>query len=245
MKIGIISASVFPINKHINYGGLEKLVFWHCKAIGELGIDCTLIAPKGSYVKNATIWETIDPPMRWGDEEKLAYEAYRNILHEFDVLHDHSHHGLPYKSNHKSIIHTLHGLTTWAQSPTASPRLVSLSKFHREDTYNKLGHWSEIIGMGIDYESYPYTDKKEDYVLSLGLIAPHKNHEFVIDLCSRLNQNLIVCGESNFVPDPKYVEYIKSKCEKNNFIFKGSINEKEKIDLIANAKCVILPFKIG
>ena len=86
MKIGIVSAQVFPIPP-LGYAGLEMIVWQRAKGLAGLGHKVTVFAPDGSTCPGCEIVPT-GPPGGW--DESQAYGKYWQKLLEQDCIIDDS-----------------------------------------------------------------------------------------------------------------------------------------------------------
>ena len=271
MKIAVIAPSAIAVRGDLPYGGAEWIIWQLCKQLARHDHEVTLIAPRGSDAPGTVLFQTVEPDKsgdEWGAFEE--YEYAFDYSKDFDVVHDHSHHALPYKLRclHPNLrmVHTCHGLQTWGYHVPfpvfyGPARLLTLSTFHQDITKQPHGSCAGAMGMnsrtvihGIDTDVYRPCDRAvvSDYFLVFGLMAPHKGHTLPLKIWSdRKMANmstgpLIVAGEDNFVGDKKYVRTIKELCEGPtakpvaNYI--GGISQEKKIELFQRARGVMLPF---
>lgn len=247
MRVAIVAPSVFPCPP-VDYGG-DISVYDLCKGLTEIGFnDYTLISPIGSNSPSGKLITTIEPPYKWGtNEEERAYEVYKDYLDNFDIIDNHDHSGQvlqKYKGEAK-IIHTFHGLSIWDKIPRTDVYYITLSQYHREQTKQKLGIDSDVIGHGIDTSYYIPSKSKEDFYLCISLMTPHKGHDIAIRACKQAGVRLVVCGEDRFVPDISYVNNIITLCAIEGYEYLGRITRQEKLSLLQRAKAMILPFRSG
>jgi glycosyltransferase involved in cell wall biosynthesis len=277
IKICIIAPSVMAVRGDLSYGGAEAIIWQLCRQLGLHKMEYTLVAPKGSDAPGGTLFETVEPQKRgdkWtGDEEWDAFEKYETAFDwskDFDVVHSHDHQGLAYKLRCPNpgikIVHTCHGLQTWARPGGmpmfyGPPNLLTLSKFHQEITKQPggtvtgaVGIDSRIVVHGVDTSIYQPCPKEEvgDYFLIFGLMAPHKGHVLPLTVWTKLrygNQStgpLMIAGEDQFVGDRNYVRTIKELCagpdDKPIASYLGNVTQEKKVDLFQHARGIILPF---
>jgi len=72
-------------------------------------------------------------------------------------------------------------------------------------------------GNGIDIGSFPFQDKGEGYVFSLGVICDYKGQDIALDIAKKLKKKIIVAGPiHSFVPSMKkyWEEEIKPRLER-------------------------------
>ena len=277
LRVCIIAPSIFPIRGDLSYGGAEAIIWQLCRQLTKHGQDVTLIAPRGSDASGGMLFETVEPHKpgeKWtGDEEWDAWEKYEYAFDyetDFDVVHDHSHQALPYKLRCQypdlKIVHTCHGLQTWARPGGmpmfyGAPNLLTLSKFHQNITMAPAGSVTGAIGInsrivvhGIDTEIYKPCPKEEvsDNFLVFGLMAPHKGHMLPLTVWMKkhtTNQShgpLTIAGEDEFVGDRTYVRQVKELCvgpdDKPVGVYVGGIPQEKKVELFQRSRAVFLPF---
>jgi len=243
VKIALVSTPILKTPPS-SYGGLEVVVYWLGKELVKAGHEVTLIAAKGSYLEGAEVIETVQPPERvhvnWLELERKAYEVYKDMLKEFDVVHDHSWFGFPYMCKDALVVHTHHGHLTWrSKPPREKPNLVAISEFHKMCCEERLfGTTWKVAYNGIDISLYKYRKDKEDYYLFLSRIARVKMPHLAIRVAKKAGVKLIVAG-GFFVEDMEYVRLIKDMCDGGQIIWRGEVSHEEKIELLAGAKALI------
>lgn len=240
MEIAVIPPQVFPATwKPERYG--SEFIWAQLADSLDKTLDVTLFGAEGSQCRRATVRETVNPQ---GDDsdEKRAYEIYSREIEKYDLIIDATHQYLPYQIKHKPIIHVANGVQTripWIRNKMC---LVTLSEWHRKDTFTRFGRPSIVIPYGIDPGTYTVITDKEDYILYFGLIAEHKG-PYELARNWRVDENpLIVAGEDEFGVSQGYVEKVQTKCREKNIEYYGRVSGPAKIKLISHAKAVVLPF---
>lgn len=247
LKVALIAPSVFACPNPLGYG--FEMFLWDLGcALSESGrVELTLIAPKGSKTpEGGALIETIDPPDRFDDEEERAYNAYKPRLKEFDLVHDFSHKKFSYMAKLEDrklkVIGTVQGIQTWrSPPPIPRPNITCLSQAHARDMAHRYSLNTVVIPNGVNLKRFSFKEEKGDRYLCFSLMAPHKGHYLAVFLAKKMGFPLDVAGEEEFVPDPAYVEYVKSICE-GNVKYLGRVSSEEKLRLLQGAKAVLLPF---
>jgi len=94
------------------------------------------------------------------------------------------------------------------------------------------------IHNAIDPREYPFRRDKEDFLLFVGLIAPHKGVHYAIQVAKRLGMKLLIAGKL----EPMYMSYFE-ECVKpqlgDDVVYLGEVSESEKRRLMAGAKCLL------
>ncbi len=246
MKILLISTQVFTVPPR-GYGGLEGVVEDLAIELLKAGQVLTIVCPKGSNVPGAELIMPCDPSHN--NPEGVAFEAYKQRLDEFDIVHDHSWGAYPYlwKMNHNPnlrLIHTIHSMQPWGKAPPLKyPCLVGASKYHAELISSWASVHAEYCYNGINLDTYPLCDQKDDYLLFVGRIAPFKGpHEFIA-LCKRLDMKGIVVGEDVYVDDQGFVHRVMDMCDGHQIIYMGRVPRGSElmVELMQGARAVVTP----
>lgn len=250
MKILQISTQVFKVPPD-GYGGLEGVVFDLALELAKFGHAVSVIAPKGSNVPGAEMIMPCDASA--GNPEGEAYEAYKDRLKEFDIVHNHSWGAHPYLYKRDvdpnlRVINTIHSMRPWTTPPPVQfPCVVGASKYHAELLSSTYGIHVGYVYHGIDLGVYkpsriiPIDERK--YLLYVARIAVFKGaHEFV-DLCHRLKIPGIVVGEDKYVDDHRYVRRVMDACDGKRVQYLGMVprGSEQMVELMQNAKAVVAP----
>lgn len=205
----------------------------------------------------------------------------------FSVIHDHSVFIGPllFYNLHpspKPVIHTLHGppfttpdrleldipdnLPMWKQFKRPNGlHLVPIS-----DAQGKLAPASlkaqllTAVHNGVRPENFPFTEKKENYFITLGRVHPEKGQHLAIKACLELKQNLKMAGGVDDITSPrklflelanplsKYRSDIAFKYFSDNVLpylkprqieHLGEVKGKRKLNLITKAKGLLFPIQ--
>lgn len=112
---------------------------------------------------------------------------------------------------------------------------VSVSKYIQKE-YSKFLK-SELIYNGIEINNYQPKYKKQNYLAFLGRIDYHKGLEFAIDFSRKYKIPLVIGGR---IEDQPYFNKLKIKIDGKLIKFIGRQNEKQKNQLLGNAKATIM-----
>ena len=160
------------------------------------------------------------------------------------------------------LIH-FHGLDFSTYLPTTRvPKLATLhlpldwypqSIFHLEDVQLNCVSQSQassapaqrklpVVGNGIDVEQYGGPEGTRDFLLWMGRICPEKAPHVALEIAHRLDLPMIVAGPIH--PFRYHQSYFAQQVqplldEKRRYA--GSVGLEKKIDLLRNAKCVLIP----
>ena len=262
MKIALISPPLL-LTPPSGYGGLERVVYDLGCALVTLGHDVTLIAPPGSKIDGGTLIPTIPAAgtnnVNWIQKEQEAYAVYKDLLGDFDVIHDHSWFGFAYMSKFNpkfkdlKICHTHHGHLDWnaknVPAELGNINLIGISDFMRQQ-YAKQGWGAKYVYNGIDLTEYPFRDTAPDVdnprLVFVGRISKFKMPHAAIKAAVEANIPIDVVG-GTFVDDPQYVEDIKKECENSGGIatLHFDVPNAEKVSYVRGATAQLVPSKMG
>ena len=116
MKIALISTPFFGVPPP-GYSGLEQVVWDEACALAELGEKVVVFAPGNKNPPKGFLCRTGEPltdvNVNWLEKEMEMYQAYKDKLSDFDVVHGHGWFGCEYlyKQEHPDakVCHTHHG----------------------------------------------------------------------------------------------------------------------------------------
>ena len=233
MKVAVITPPVFAINSSLDYGGLERFLYYCCKALTD-HMEVVLFAPEGSAVEGVKVVETVEPGAKWDKTaEQRAFDVYKDLMKESSVIWDHTHEYKPYANREHPIVHTCHGVQTQCVNNRNFPCLTTISRWHSEDVRRKFGFSSTTVPLCIDFNDYGQGEGGDGSLL-FGLLAPHKGQLEALEVLGKVK----VAGEDKFVPDISYPDKVKEKSE-----YLGQVKEGKKRELLCAADCVIINSK--
>jgi len=253
MKIALISTPFFGVPPP-GYSGLEQVVWDEACALAELGEKVVVFAPGNKNPPKGFLCRTGEPltdvNVNWLEKEMEMYQAYKDKLGDFDVVHGHGWFGCEYlyKQEHPDakVCHTHHGHMLWRSKPPGVEKLnlIAISR-HMAFEYSKIFQTEvEYCYNGINLERYPFKQDKGDRLLFVGRISTAKRPDIAIEIAKRVGMKLDVVG-GTFVPDRGYVEGIRRLCEQNGFGFYPDVPHEKKIELMQNAKALLFPSMMG
>jgi glycosyltransferase involved in cell wall biosynthesis len=262
------------------YGGLEQIVADLASVLTKLGHDVTVFAANGSRVPGCHLVELGPPALETGihgnlfEEERRAYHVYKDMLHDFDLVHGHNWFGFEYlaKINDRKlkVCHTQHGGLTFGKARTLTTDLKAFFRsgdykpFLKENLIRDLrvhsnldlitvsewmarvheteGYKSRWVNNGVSLDRYEFKEKKNDRLLFVGGIHPGKQPHLAIQVAKRLNMNLDIVGATgkSIVSNQSYVDGIKKMCDGKQIRFYPDAPQESKIELMQNAKCLLL-----
>jgi glycosyltransferase involved in cell wall biosynthesis len=243
-KILLISTSVFP-SPPSSYGGAEVVVYNLAVGLRDLGYEVSVAAPEGSKLPKGVGWINTGR-CGFDNPEHEAYEKYKDVLKDFDVVLDHTwkFYSVKSKMNNSSlkIIKTLHGTRPWgSKPPLEKPCLVGVSKWHSQYIRDIYGVEAEYAYNGIDLEQYPYSEEKEDYLMFLARMSYYKGALQFIDICKKTGMKGVLVGSDQYVEDFNFVWEVMRRCDGKQIQYYGEVPHQLKIHLLQHAKALISP----
>lgn len=180
-------------------------------------------------------------------ESMHTSEAFK-IADEFDIVHDHSGF-LAVAFAHKlktPLLHTLHG-------PFNETTTLFYTQFRDSCYYNAISEYQksclptlkyvDTVYNAIDAKGFPFSNKKEDYLILVSRISALKGTHLAIKVAKELGEKLVLVGKINPGDQEYFDSYVKPHIDGKQIIFTGEIYEKEKRELLARAKCFVFPIQ--
>ena len=235
------------------YGGTEAVVSVLCEELVRQGHEVTLCA-SGDSVSSAELSSVYPRSLRTADDlqDRQPYDWMHIALSlraadGFDIIHNHA------------------GELAMAMSPLVDvPMLSTTHCLITPDTqfvwdryggwYNSISHagrramppvrggtYCGVVYNGIDVESFPYEERKEDYLLFLGRVAPEKGTHLAIDVARRLGKRLIIAAKVDRADRQYFHDVVEPLIDGDLIQFVGEADTLLKRKLYARACCLLLP----
>ena len=93
----------------------------------------------------------------------------------------------------------------------------------------------------IDVGSFPFSDRKDDYLLCLNRVAPEKGTHLAIEAARRAGRKLIIAGKVDRVDREYYETMVKPLVDGRDIVFVGEADYRAKRELYAGAACALMP----
>lgn len=237
LRILLVAPSVMPLGLD-KYGGVELLVSTWAEALTKAGHSVTVAAPEGSILPEGVRYISTVKLPEWQDRDDVSENIMRLSMKEddFDVIHDFSHRNT-FKS--KAIHMVWHPVVT-RYGYQADTRQITLSKWQAERFQATYHQGSHIMPMWTEME--PAKNPTRERLLHFGAIVPAKGALMAIDYAKRLGVSLDVAG--GLIPseeDSPYLKAVREKCDGEKIRLHFNVSEKEKRELIQNARAVVYP----
>jgi len=235
-------------------GGTEQVVALIDEALVRNGHRSIVVACEGSKVEG-TLIPTPPLPRSGGVDQATwdwAYQVHQraldNVLASFDVDVLHLH-GVDFerylRNSGPPTLATLH-LPPHNYPPDVwrSHRMLHLvncvSKYSRRQYPAHVPMATVTCGVRLDrFQPGP---KKDEFVLALGRISPEKGFHLALDAARQAGFPLLLAGKTPPFPEAEryFEEEIRPRLDSDRR-FIGQVDLAERADLLARARCVVVP----
>jgi glycosyltransferase involved in cell wall biosynthesis len=235
------------------YGGTEAVVSVLCEELVRRGHEVTLCA-SGDSITSAELFSVYHRSLRTADDlqDRQPYDWMHVALSladadGFDIIHNHAGE-LAMAMSHLvdvPILSTMHCLIT--------PDTQFIWDRYR-GWYNTISHaerramppvrggtYCGVVHNGIDVESFPYEERKEDYLLFLACMAPVKGTHLAIEAARRLGKRLIIAAKVDRADRQYFHDIVEPLIDGDLIQFVGEVDGTLKRKLYAGAYCLLVP----
>lgn len=224
-----------------------------CEELVGLGHEVTLCAT-GDSVTSARLRSCVPRSLRTADhiKDKQPY-AFAHAAHaiaeanEYDVIHNHSGEELMALAG----LVRVPMLTTMHCNITVDRRFV----WDRYDGYYNTVSWAQKRTMpqiprprfagvaynAINVESFPFDEKKDDYLLFLSRVSPEKGPQIAIEVAKRAGTRLVIAGKVDAVDRDYFTESVEPLIDGDQIVFAGEADATQKRELYRRARCLLMP----
>jgi len=239
------------------YGGTEAVVSVLVEELVRRGHDVTLWA-SGDSKTNAELCSIYHRSLRTAADldDPGSYALMHAAMSlkdagSYDVIHNHIGEAVMAMSHlvNTPMLTTMHCLITQD------------SKFiwdHYDGWYNTISRsekltmppvannkYCGVVHNAIDVASFPYNEKKDDYLLFLSRVSPDKAPHLAIEVAKRVGRNIILAGKVD--PNPIDTSYFDSVLrpliDGKHVQFVGEADGRLKRDLYEKAYALLLPLR--
>jgi glycosyltransferase involved in cell wall biosynthesis len=246
MKIAMISPIAWRTPPR-HYGPWEQVVSLLTEGLMDKGLDVTLFASSDSISK-AKLHAIC--PKGYAEDREIDPKVWE-CLHisevfehasEYDLIHNHFDFlPLSYSKLVKTpLLTTIHGFSSLKILPVykkynQSVHYISISDADRSPELDYL----TTIHHGINLEQFTFNPKPEEYLLFFGRIHEDKGVYEAIQIAKKSKRKLIIAG---IIQDEIYFkEKVKPYLNKDNIIYVGSADPKQRNRLLGNAFALLHP----
>lgn len=231
------------------YGGIEAVVSLLAEGLVRRGHEVTLYAT-GDSITSARLRWVVPRPLRGANvSQSLPYQLVHvaTLLAEagqFDLIHNHCGELLMAFSHltPTPMLTTIHG-------PMVADAQIVWDHYH--GYYNTISqaskngfpdrHWLGVVYNGIDVESFPFREKKDDYLLFLGRVSAEKGTHLAIQVAKALGRQLIIAGKVDKADQQYYENVVEPLLDDPRVLFYGEADAQQKRELFSHAACLLHP----
>lgn len=253
MRIAEIAPVWFTVPPQ-GYGGIELVVALLADGLVDQGHDVTLFASGGSQTKARLVSPLPEPPdpALLGNVWFDAFHTAASFLEaaDFDVIHDHS--GIlgpalgAVMGGRPPVVHTLHG--PWTDPARRYYRLlherihiVAISDSQRGD-FDEI-RYTGTVHNGIDLDSYPFREEKEDFLVYLGRANPDKGPAEAVEIAKRVGLPMVMLVKKSEPFERDYWENEVAPHLTDAIEVREGIPLAEKADLLGRARAMVFPIQ--
>lgn len=238
-------------------GGSEQILITMDRLLTSRGHQSYVLAAEGSSVcghllKSCGAPPHLDPEVRrraQAEHKELLTKALRQL--PIDLIHFHSYDFHAYLPDPGvPMLATVHLPPDWYPaavfSSIAERVQLNCVSHSQQLACPKTPSELPIIPNGIDIEKFSVAPQRADYVLALGRICPEKGLHFALDAAKEAGVPLLLAGQ--VFPYPDHEAYFANEIaprldSERRFI--GPADLAAKTDLLAHARCVLIPSTVA
>lgn len=246
------------------YGGTERIVSVLTEELVKRGHDVTLFATGDS--KTSAKLESVYPRALYRDGIPWSNPLYP-LLHltnvfdkadNFDIIHMHfntrqDYVALALASCIKTpTVFTVHFVLPQEKDKLNHDRFLLLKKYKERNfilisnaqrTLDFL-NYAGMVHNGLDFSEFKFSSKVENYLVWLGQFRQVKGAAEAIAVAKKTGMKLIMGGQIDRANEENmkyYNEKVKPHIDGKQIIYLGELGNKEKIELLRNAKALLNP----
>jgi glycosyltransferase involved in cell wall biosynthesis len=252
LRIAMVAPPWFELPP-AGYGGIESLVADLVDQLADRGHDVTLIGA-GRHLTRASRFVAVferPPTERLGTPipEVLHAAAVAEVLRDLDVdlVHDHTLAG-PLLAGGRDLptVVTMHGPVTgelgdYYRRLDRAVNLVAISDAQRR--LNPLLNWVGTVHNAVDVATFPYLDRKGDYVLWLGRFCQDKGAHLAIEAARAAGLRIVLAGKCNEGEEQAYFARHVERELGPGVEYVGEADATLKRELLAHARALVFPIQ--
>jgi len=234
-------------------GGAEQVLLTIDRELVECGHRSLVLAAAGSRC-NGLLLPVQIPSGNLDQQAKLeSRRQFRKALHHalgrysVDVIHMH---GIDFDEYLPDcdlpIVVTLHLPLNWycpeaLQSRRKNISVVCVSRAQARTALSGM-QIDHVIPNGVELDQFQPARRKGNYVLSMGRICPEKGVHLAIEAARQAGERLLMAGA--VFDYPEHREYFETRVRPKlgaKAVFVGAVGGQRKAELIAGAKCLLIP----
>jgi len=251
MRVALIAPPFLPVPPQ-KYGGTELFIAQLAEGLQSAGVDVVVYTISQSTVGVETRWFYKDAqwPIKGEVFDNLkdmnhASWAVRDASNDCDIIHLHNVPSLMFtRYVREPFVYTVHHVheepisAIYANFPDVE--FVTISDFQRRQ--EKMAR-IRTIHHGVDMKQYTFKQKKQDYFVFLGRIAPIKGTHLAIEVAKKAGVPLKIAGEVQPMFRDYFDSMVKPQVDGKFIEFVGPVDLAAKNELLANARAMLFPIQ--
>src|SRR5829696_3212470 len=233
MRIAMLAPPWIPVPAPA-YGGIEEVVRLLSTGLTARGHDVTLFAPPGSR-SEADVVAVLEEPHP-DDIEKAQYES------------DHVGHTALAMADRLSapLVHTLHGPFTEDASRFYAEHghkacIVGISRAQLDSGPEEMGG-GRVVFNPIDTSEWPFSARKDDYVLWIGRMSPDKGPHRAIAAAREAGVRLLLAGPVQPGQEDFFADEVEPRLG-DGVEYIGEADAERKRELYLGARALLMPIR--
>ncbi len=234
MKVLIISPLGYAVHSGLRYAGIERLAAEFAHELAK-NHEVTIMGRSDSHYDPSV--EVIGYLPEHGEDifkeaELCTYLRHQSRFREYDVIHDFSHQHLAARFNKLPTVNNIWHAPAVARFPKAPYNIICPSRWAVIEYRKHYGQTAKYMPtIVLDTTVYKLAGKKRNNrMLSLGMITPRKGHLEAARLCIEAEVPLDIAGRKGGEA-PDYEKAIDEICQNPLIDYLGEVSDEEKIDL--------------
>lgn len=233
------------------HGGIENIISLITEELVERGHEVFLFASADSKT-NAKLVSSSKISFRTAGKPDILLDFIHTNkaflkAGNFDIIHNHTDYfGLGFADFvNTPVVTTLHSPFSEEEARKllesfAHLNYVALSFSHKRSLPAIL-NIVRVIYNGINVQTFPFSDKKQDFMLFLGRIHPDKGTHIAIEAAQKTGKPLVIAAQIDRYNHRYFNEIIKPQIDNKLIFFEGEVNQEQKRELLKNAACLLCP----
>ena len=252
LHVAMVAPPYFTIPP-VGYGGVESVVAGLVDGLVERGHRVTLLGAGDHATRAQRFIRTWDghPVDQLGEALPEVVNAARvadlvGTGTDYDVVHDHTLAGpLLARGRRVPTLVTVHGpmkeLADVYRPMGGDISLVAISENQRRSAADL--NWAGTVHNAIDVSSFPFRDRKDDYVLFLGRFHETKGPHLAIDAARAAGVRILLAGKCAEPPEQEFYDAEIAPRLGLDAVYVGDADSTEKRRLLAGARCLLFPIQ--
>jgi glycosyltransferase involved in cell wall biosynthesis len=251
LRIAMVAPPYYTVPPK-GYGGVENVVAGLVDRLVARGHHVTLFAAgtRGTAAQEfVRTWETPPAAQLTLALPEVVHAARVEALlrtHTVDIVHDHTLAGpLTADARRSPTLVTVHGtmddLAEVYRPLGSTVSLVAVSDAQRSRAPDL--NWVATVHNGIDVDSFPYREAKDDYVLFLGRFHPQKAPHLAVEAARRAGVRIILAGKCTEEVEHDYYRDELAPVLGPDAVEVGVADQALKRRLLAGARCLVFPIR--